>query len=304
MNIEVKDVKQFWNENPCQSGLSHEQERKKYFEEIARKRYGNREWHVPIVAKFETFKNKDILEIGCGIATDGFEFAKNGAHYTGIDLTPNSIAMAKERFQLFNVPGSFHVVNAEEGFPFPDNSFDHIYSFGVIHHSPNSEAIVNEMYRVLRPGGTFTVMLYNRSSINYYVEIMFLRKIFRLILYPKIMPKIISKITGFDEWKLQGHREIMIKKGKISKADWISMNTDGPYCPLAKVYNKKEAAQLFNKFSNIMQEVWEFNTDHWFFIGKIIPTKIARGIGRVWGWHRMIYGIKKLNEEKQKWRRI
>ena len=212
MSVEINDVKAFWDANPCQSNLSDKENRKKYFEEISHKRYFWREWHVPIIAEFEKFKNKDVLEIGCGIGTDGFEFAKNGAHYVGIDLTPNSVKLAKERFDLFNVKGEFKVVNAEEGLPFPDNSFDHIYSFGVIHHSPNTEAIVDEMYRVLKPSGTFTVMLYNRSSINYYIEIMFLRKLFRWILYPKFMPKLISKLTGFDEWKLKGHRELMIKK--------------------------------------------------------------------------------------------
>lgn len=200
--------------------------------------------------------------------------------------------MAKERFQLFNLEGTFHVANAECGLPFADNFFDHAYSFGVIHHSPNSEKIVEEIYRVLKPGGTFTVMLYNRSSINYYIEIMFLRKIFRWVLYPAFMPKILSAITGFDKWKLEGHREIMIKKGRLTKQEWISMNTDGPYCPLAKVYNKKEAAELFKKFHNIRQEVWEFNSDHWSFLGKLIPTKMERGIGRLWGWHRIIYGRK------------
>ena len=93
MSIRIDDVRAFWNANPCQSDLSKQQERKKYFEEIAHKRYHGREWHIPIVAKFAEFKNKDVLEIGCGVGTDGFEFAKNGATYTGIDLTPNSIIL-------------------------------------------------------------------------------------------------------------------------------------------------------------------------------------------------------------------
>jgi len=293
MSVEIKDVKAFWDTNPCQSTLSNQQERKKYFEEITYKRFYGREWYIPIIAKFEEFKNRDILEIGCGIGTDGFEFAKNGARYVGIDLTPNSIKLAEERFELFKVEGKLEVVNAEEPLPFPDNSFDHIYSFGVIHHSPNSEAIVKEMYRVLRLGGTFTVMLYNRSSINYYIEIMFLRRLFRYILSPKFMPKLISRVTRLDEWRLNGHREVMIEKGKMTKQKWISINTDGPYCPLAKVYNKKEVAELFKRFNDLKQEIWEFNTDHWSFIGKLIPTKVARWIGKKWGWHRIIYGTKR-----------
>lgn len=231
-----------------------------------------------------------MLEIGCGIATDGLEFARNGANYVGVDLTPNSIELAKERFGLFGVPGKFEVANAEEHLPFSDATFDHVYSFGVIHHSPVPERIVREIYRVLRPEGTLTVMLYNRSSINYYIEIMFLRKIFRWCLLPQFMPGLLAGVTGFDRWKLEGHRE-MLKK-KISKEQWISMNTDGPFCPLARVYNRREAVALFADFCDVKQEVWEFNVDHWAFLGKAVPDAVAKWVGRRWGWHRMIYGNK------------
>lgn len=292
MTNDINMVKAFWDAHPCQSTLSDQEDRRKYFDEIRKKRFGGREWHVPKIARFDEFRDKEVLEIGCGIGTDGFEFAKNGAKYVGIDLTPSSISLAKERFALFNIQGLFKEVNAEEALPFPDNSFDHVYSFGVIHHSPNAEAIVNEIYRVLKPGGSFTVMLYNKSSINYYVEIMLFRKIFKWILYPRVMPKLISKVTGFEEWKLEAHREIMIRKEKMTKQEWININTDGPHCPLAKVYNKKEAAELFKKFDNLKQEIWEFNTDHWPLLGGLIPKKMAIGIGRLWGWHRMIYGRK------------
>jgi ubiquinone/menaquinone biosynthesis C-methylase UbiE len=290
MSVNIADVRNYWNANPCNADLSQQKDRRRYFEEISRKRFQRRDWHVPMVARFDSFRGKDVLEIGCGIATDGLEFARNGANYVGVDLTPHSIELAKERFGLFGVAGKFEVANAEERLPFPDATFDHIYSFGVIHHSPVPERIVREIRRVLRPGGTLTVMLYNRSSINYYVEIMFLRKIFRWCLIPKFMPGLLAAITGFDRWKLEGHRE-MLKK-KISKKQWISMNTDGPFCPLARVYNRKEAAALFKDFDSVRQEIWEFNVEHWSFIGKVIPDSVVKWIGRRWGWHRMIYGQK------------
>jgi len=287
---DITEVKEFWNSNPCQSDLSDAQDRRRYFEEISRNRYGKREWHVPIVAAFHNYAGKDVLEIGCSIATDGLEFAKKGANYTGVDLTPASIEMARERFQLFDVPGRFEVANAEERIPFPDETFDHIYSFGVIHHSPVPERIVREAHRVLRKGGTFNVMLYNRSSINYYIEIMFLRKLFRHLLRPKFMPGLLASVTGFDKWKLEGHRETLTKK--LTHEEWVSMNTDGPYCPLAKVYNHAEAAALFKDFTDVRQEVWEFNVDHWPILKSILPTAAERWIGRQWGWHRMISGTK------------
>ncbi|HEX3627587.1 MAG TPA: class I SAM-dependent methyltransferase [Verrucomicrobiae bacterium] len=284
-------VRDFWNTSPCQSHLSQAAERRRYFSEISEKRYNGREWHVPRVANFAAYKNKEVLEIGCSLGTDGLEFAKAGAIYTGLDLTPHSIELAEERFRLFDVRGTFVTANAER-LPFPDNSFDHIYSFGVIHHAPHPEKIAAEMHRVLRKGGTFTVMLYNRTSVNYRVEIMFLRKMFRLFLLPKPMPRLIAAITGFDRWKLEGHRDAMVKKGRMTKEEWISMNTDGPFCPLARVYNRNEAAALFNNFPNVRQDVWEFNPAHWSFLGKLVPLALERWVGRHWGWHRMVYGQK------------
>jgi ubiquinone/menaquinone biosynthesis C-methylase UbiE len=292
MRADVEQVRDFWNANPCQATLSSSGDRRRYFQEISNRRYSGREWHVPTVAKFDSFRGKDVLEIGCGIATDGLEFAKNGAKYVGVDLTPHSIELAKERFDLFGVPGRFEVANAEEKLPFADSSFDHVYSFGVIHHSPAPEKIVQEIHRVLRKSGTFTVMLYNKSSINYYVEIMFLRRLLRWCLLPSFMPGLVAAVTGFDRWKLEGHRRILRDRPKMSKKEWISLNTDGPFCPLARVYDKEEAANLFRDFENLNQEVWEFNVDHWSFTGRAIPKSVAEQLGRHWGWHRIIYGAK------------
>jgi SAM-dependent methyltransferase len=290
MDAKIAEVQRFWNSNPCQAKLSGQDDRREYFEEISRKRFGGPEWHVPQIANFGGFFGRAVLEIGCGIATDGLEFARRGARYVGVDLTVASIGLATERFQLFDVPGRFEVANAEGQLPFPDGSFDHVYSFGVIHHSPEPSRIVAEIYRLLRVGGTFTVMLYNRNSLNYYVEIMFLRRLLRWSLLPKFMPAFIAAVTGFDRWKLEGHRNVLTRRRKISKDEWISMNTDGPFCPLSRVYDRREAAVLFNAFKNLRQEIWGVNIDHWPFIRKIVPDKIVKWVGRRWGWHRIIYG--------------
>ena len=87
--LDINSVRAFWDEKPCQADLSQAEDRRRYFEEISQRRYGRREWHIPIVAKFGSFRGKDVLEIGCGIATDGLEFARNGANYIGTDLTPH-----------------------------------------------------------------------------------------------------------------------------------------------------------------------------------------------------------------------
>jgi hypothetical protein len=114
----------------------------------------------------------------------------------------------------------------------------------------------------------------------------------RWTLLPRFMPGVIAAITGFDRWKLEGHREILVKKGRVSKADWVSMNTDGPFCPLARVYGWSDSGALFRSFRDVRQEVWEFNVDHWPFFRALIPDWLAKGLGRRWGWHRMIYGVR------------
>lgn len=290
MSVTVSEVRKFWDANPCGSKLSHSQERINYFREIEVKRYKT-EWHIPMVAKFEQYAGKDVLEIGCGIGTDGLQFARGGANYTGIDLSPQAVKIAKERFSLFRVKGKIEVANAEE-LPFEESSFDHVYSFGVIHHSPHTERIVEEIYRVLRPGGTVCIMVYNKSSINYYIEIMFLRKIFRWLLIPKFASGLISSITGLDETKLSTHRKIMLERKKMTKSEWISINTDGPGCPLAKVHNKKSVRTLFSSFEEVRTEVWYFDKSHWSWFGKLIPYPLERFLGSRWGWHRIVFGRK------------
>jgi ubiquinone/menaquinone biosynthesis C-methylase UbiE len=288
----IATVQDFWDANPCGSQLSESGDRSAYFAEIERKRYSH-EPHIREIARFEDFKGKSVLEIGTGMGTDALQFIRAGANHTGIDLTHAGPELAREQCGLNGFSGRFTIGNAEN-MAFADDSFDHVYSFGVIHHSPSTETIVSEMCRVLKPGGTFAVMIYNRSSINYYIEIMFLRKLFRWMLYPRSMPRMISKILGLDREKLEKHRELLFSKPRISKVDWISMNTDGPECPLAKVYNKHEALKLFEDFVDVRTEVRFFDRTHWPVFGKLIPNNIASFLGDRWGWHRMVYGRKPL----------
>jgi ubiquinone/menaquinone biosynthesis C-methylase UbiE len=286
----IATVQAFWDANPCGSRLSDAKDRARYFADIESQRYAH-EPHIPVVARFGDFKDKRVLEIGTGVGTDALQFQRAGADHVGIDLTFAGPKLGKEQFQLSGFQGKFTAGNAEV-LPFADESFDHIYSFGVIHHSPSTESIVREMRRVLKPGGTFTVMIYNRTSVNYYVEIMFLRKLFRWMLFPSMMPRLLSKVLGFDRAKLEKHRESLLSKRNITKAEWISMNTDGPECPLAKVYGRGEALRLFSDFHNVSTEVWFFDRTHWPVIGKLLPESLVSLIGRRWGWHRMVYGQK------------
>jgi ubiquinone/menaquinone biosynthesis C-methylase UbiE len=288
--VDVASVQRFWDANPCGSQLSNQTDRRSYFDEIAVRRYAH-EPHIPAVARFSEFRDRRVLEIGTGLGTDGLQFQKNAARYVGIDLTLAGQKLTSEQFRLAGYDGSLAVGNAEL-LPAAHNSFDHIYSFGVIHHSPSTEAIADEMFRVLKPGGTFCVMVYNRSSINYYVEIIFLRKVFRQMLILPFTIGLLSKLPGLERNKLERHRDLLSSRPKMTKEEWISINTDGPDCPLAKVYDRQEVTNLFAKFSDVKTEVWFFDRTHWSFLGKLIPDSVANFLGRRWGWHRIVYGRK------------
>ena len=100
---------------------------------------------------------------------------------------------------------------------------------------------------------------------------------------------------GFDRWKLEGHRDRSLEEKKATFKGRMGQHEYGwTILSLAQVAELQEAAALFHPFENVRQEVWEFNVDHWSFLGKAIPDAVAKWIGRRWGWHRMIYGQKPL----------
>ena len=287
----VREVREFWNAHPCNSAYSEANERARYFDDIERARY-EREAHVPEVARFEMFAGRRVLEIGCGIGIDGLQFVRHGAEYTAIDLSDASLRLATERFELAGARAQFLNGNAEE-LPFAGGSFDHIFSFGAIHHSPHTEHIVAEMHRVLRPNGTVCVMIYNRSSINYQFEIKVLRKAFRQALRPRFMPALLSRLSGFEQAKLERHRELLLSRGDLSEEAWLSMNTDGPDCPLARVYDEREARRLFAGFEDVETYARHFDRSHWPLVGDLLPNSTVRRLGERWGWHRIVWARKR-----------
>lgn len=123
--------------------------------------------HIPSFAEFERWRDKKVLEVGCGIGTDTINFARHGAAVTVAELSEESMKIAKQRAEVFGVSDSveFYSGNAEELTEFvPPDGYDLIYSFGVIHHSPHPERILSQVRRYARPGSTLKVMVYNRRS--------------------------------------------------------------------------------------------------------------------------------------------
>jgi len=157
---------------------------KAYFEEVDSRFlasvYKYMPWNnVPFQAliPFEELRDKDVLEIGTGLGTHAQLLSPYCKSFTGIDLTEAASALTAQRLRLLGLPGRALQMDAEN-MQFTSNSFDYIWSWGVIHHSADTRRILAEMKRVLRPGGKATVMVYHRSWWSYYASAL-LRGVFR-----------------------------------------------------------------------------------------------------------------------------
>lgn len=157
------DVRDFWNEASCGEALLLPSEDKAGFEAQSAERY-RLEPYIPGFARFAETTGQDVLEIGVGLGADHQRFAEAGARLSGIDLTDRAIAHTGRRLALFELASHLQVGDAEN-LPFADASFDVVYSWGVIHHSPDTARAAREILRVLRPGGRFAVMVYQRRSL-------------------------------------------------------------------------------------------------------------------------------------------
>jgi SAM-dependent methyltransferase len=161
-----EQVRRYWETEPCGTApfivgeLEHGT--REWFERIEERRYAV-EPEIHAHAQFTRHRGKKLLEIGVGAGTDHLQWARAGAICHGVDLTDAAIELTRRRLAMYGLTSDLQRCDAER-LPFPDASFDVVYSWGVIHHSERPERIVAEIHRVLRPGGVFLGMLYGRFS--------------------------------------------------------------------------------------------------------------------------------------------
>ena len=162
-----REVREFWNEASCGERLLLDApDTPGYLAQMA-KRYAL-EPYIESFAAFEDARDRDVLEIGIGLGADHQRFAQAGARLTGIDLTDRAVEHTRRRFELFGLRSDLRVGDAE-ALPFADESFDCVYSWGVLHHSPNTPAAIDEVWRVLRPDGVARIMIYHKHALVGYM---------------------------------------------------------------------------------------------------------------------------------------
>lgn len=162
-----QQVQEFWQQASCGERLYLDNTDRDGFAHQAEVRYRLEPYILPF-ADFSRWQGKRVLEIGVGLGADHQRFAEAGAQLVGIDLTQHAIEMVRHRMAVMGLASQLMVGDAER-LPFPDNHFDLVYSWGVIHHSPDTDCAAREILRVLKPGGCFRVMIYHRYAMVGYM---------------------------------------------------------------------------------------------------------------------------------------
>ena len=251
-----------WGANPCGAHAAGNLEAgtREYFDAIEDYRYNSDAPWLKDAVGFDHFQNKRLLEVGFGTGTDLLQFARAGAVVTGVDITPRSIEIARRRFDVYGQRGEF-LIGDGENLSFPDESFDVVYSFGVLHHTPDTQRAIREVHRVLRPGGKAIVMLYHRSSLFYWGGLALKR--------------------GILQGKLLRHSmaEIMSLHVEYSAADAR---------PLVKAYTRAEARRLFSDFSDCEITVNQLTRRELRPIGRTLPEPVFNWLAQSFGWNLLI----------------
>jgi ubiquinone/menaquinone biosynthesis C-methylase UbiE len=155
-------VRSHWQRQACGTRDVAPGDRRQFFAQIEHDRYAGEPYILPF-ARFEDGRGKKVLEVGVGAGTDFVNWVRHGAIATGVDLTEQGVALTRERLELEGLKADTCVGDAED-LPFENDTFDIVYSYGVLHHSPDTPRTVREVHRVLKPGGTARVMVYHYPS--------------------------------------------------------------------------------------------------------------------------------------------
>jgi SAM-dependent methyltransferase len=161
--LDKRAVHDFWQAASCGERLYLQTAEHQGYLRQAQERY-RLEPFIPDFAHFESARGLRVLEIGVGLGADHQRFAEAGARLTGIDLTPRAVEHTRRRLALFGLSSDLSVGDAE-ALEFPDASFDVVYSWGVLHHSPDTPGAIDEVWRVLKPGGIARIMIYHTWSM-------------------------------------------------------------------------------------------------------------------------------------------
>ena len=252
--MDEQTVQKFWQDHACgdtQVGGLHERFRgdyEEFFADYDRFRYQN-ERHLPACIASLNVAGKRVLEIGLGEGSDAERLIRAGADWSGVDLTSESVARVRARLTLRDLPYKELRQGSVLDLPFDNETFDLVFSHGVLHHVPDIRKAQTEIHRLLRPGGELVVMLYARWSLNYLVSIGLVRRAALLAAVPFARAGVLRSASGHG--MLATHLENAARIGLmryLRLAEFVHYNTDGPDNPYALVYDRRRVERDFPSF--------------------------------------------------------
>ena len=274
-------VQQFWDNQPC--GVINTQVdpgTRAFYEETEAVRYAE-EYHIPEEAEFDSHPGERVLEIGCGLGTDGRRFAQGGANYVGCDLSLRSLELARKGFEAYGLPGQFVSVDGEN-LPFEDGSFDVVYSHGVLHHIPDTQRAIDEVRRVLRKDGKAIIMLYALESFGFTVGAQTYGRARLEWARLRMGKEAFNKMVGLP----------LEHKGWLPT--WIVTNnsTDGVGNPLSKLYSRGHLREMFSEFRDVQFHHRYFPRRKVPIIGPRLPRFMTDLLGATMGNYWYIKALK------------
>jgi len=255
-----------WTADPCGPQVGSEPGTKAYIEQLIADRRAYAPWFDQALA-YETTAGLDVLDVGCGQGIDVVRYARAGARVTAIDLTPRHVELTRMHLAALGLNAGVAVADAE-ALPFADASFDRISSNGVLHHTPEIDAALREIHRVLRPGGEARVLVYNRWSFHYWLF--------------QVWHQGIREGQLFEERSMAGVLSRGVERSSIDAR------------PLVRVYSPRQVRRILREagFIEPQSRVGVFNT-----VDTPISAALARRtrllddprvrdwVGRVGGWY-------------------
>jgi SAM-dependent methyltransferase len=244
----IDEVRQYWDRRPC--NIRHSPQpvgTRAYFDEVEARKYFV-EPHLPRFAEFERWRGKKVLEIGCGIGTDTVNFARHGAAVTAMDLSANSLEIARQRVEVYGLQERvrFFSGSAEELTSFvPKQTYDLIYSFGVIHHTPHPERVLDQVRQYAATGSTLKLMVYHRYSW-----------------------KVLWIVLGYGRGQFWRTTELVARNSEAESG-----------CPVTYTYSRREAQRLVESRGFRVSDL---------FVDHIFPYRIANYVQyryvKAWPW--------------------
>lgn len=255
-----QETVRLWDADPCGGAdLGGTEGSPAFFRAVDRVRYEEYAPWLPDAVPFEQ-AGRRLLEIGCGMGTDLARFARNGATVFAVDLTPRHLVLSRARLTGECVPPRLARGDAER-LPVRDATFDVVYSFGVLHHTPGIGAAIDEIHRVLRPGGQLVLGLYHRHSVFYWLNTI-----------------VVSGVLRGRLWR-DGYRRLMADIERHDHTDAV---------PLVNVYSRRETARLLERFTEVTVTTHHLEASHFSYLEPLVrhvPRAHLERFGRRWGWY-------------------